>query len=641
MANEFGYAGRILKVDLSQVTMVNVPTRDYTNRFIGGRGVAAKIYWDEVPPRIKALDPENQLIFMTGPMAGYSGVAGSMCQVCGKSPATNPEQFCYSSLGGSWGAYLKFAGYDGIVIYGKSEKPVYLIVQDDVAQLRDASDFWGKDSVEVRYLLKCELGNSARVLAIGPAGEHLVPFATILADEDASCWGFAAVMGAKNLKAIVVRQKFGRPTVANRGKLKAMTTHLGELFKGGAGIGRKVLEIPSLVEKRLLCYGCISGCDRVTCETVEGDKGKFFCQSAFYYLLQANSYYGERNEVPYHATKLCNRYGLDTHFMYAVLRWLSDCYQSGILTDKNTGITLSKFGSLEFIENLVKMISMRDGFGDVLAQGIYQAADSVGKKARDLITDYADKNGQSVAYGPRLYVINGLFLATEPRMALSLHHEITKPVMKWRWWVKGVDGAYMSGEMLRAIGRRFWGSELAFDFSTYEGKAMAAKKIQDRIYAIECLGLCGYYYPVTDTRYSKTHQGDPAIESELYSAITGNEVDEDELNKIGERVFNLTRAILTREGRRGRESDRLLEYNYTRSLDGEPMNADCLVPGKDGVSMSRKGAIVDREQFARMLNEYYELRGWDTSSGLQTTAKLEELNLEDIARELKKDGQMI
>jgi aldehyde:ferredoxin oxidoreductase len=180
MVTEFGYAGKILKVDLSSSSMSDVPTSDYADRFVGGRGIAAKIYWDEVPPKTKALDPENLLMFMTGPLSGYPGIAGSMSQICGKSAATNPEQFFYSSMGGTWGAHLKFAGYDGVVICGKSEKPMYLLVQDGVAELRDASDLWGKDSTEVRDVIRSELGRMVRVLAIGPAGENLVPYATTL-----------------------------------------------------------------------------------------------------------------------------------------------------------------------------------------------------------------------------------------------------------------------------------------------------------------------------------------------------------------------------------------------------------------------------------------------------------------------------
>jgi len=251
MAAEFGYAGKILKVDLSSASMSDIPTSDYADRFIGGRGIAAKIYWDEVPPESKAFDQENRLMFMTGPMSSYPGTAGSISQICGKSAFTNPEQFFYTSMGGSWGAHLKLAGYDGVVVHGKSEKPVYLLVQDGNAELRDASALWGKDSAEVRDILKGELGRSARVLATGPAGENLVPFATTLAEEDAAAWG-AAIMGSKKLKAIVVRGKGVRPPVANPEKLEALVKYLrGMGYGAGYGLGA-FLQAPFFIESQLI-----------------------------------------------------------------------------------------------------------------------------------------------------------------------------------------------------------------------------------------------------------------------------------------------------------------------------------------------------------------------------------------------------
>ncbi|HEY87039.1 MAG TPA: hypothetical protein G4O06_03280 [Dehalococcoidia bacterium] len=635
MTAEFGYAGKILKVDLSSASMSDIPTSDYADRFIGGRGIAAKIYWDEVPPGTKAFDPENRLMFMIGPLSGYPGIAGSISQICGKSAFTNPEQFYYGCMAGSWGAHLKFAGYDGVIVHGKSEKPVYLLVQDGNTELRDASALWGKDSAETRDLLKGELGSSARVLATGPAGENLVTFATTLADEDSSAWG-GAIMGSKKLKAIVVRGKGSRLPAANPEKLETLVEYLRGLGGGVRRHGGSPLP-PPLVREQQICYGCARGCGRGTIETADGIKSKFLCQSASVYMPAAFTYYGKPTEVPFNATRLCHNYGIDTRVIWAVLRWLTDCYKAGVLTEENTGLPLSKFGSWEFIETLLKKISLREGFGDVLSQGLHQAADSVGGEARELITDYLDKSGHNVVYGPRLYNICGIFYATEPRMALTLLHEICLPVEKWNEWVKGAEDAYMSYDMLRDIGRRFWGSALTFDFSTYEGKAVAAKRIQDKIHAQECLVLCGWSYPIRSVDNTKTHEGDPTIESKLYSAVTGNETDEEGLNRIGERVFNLERAVLAREDPRGKKVDNIPEFNFTVPKGGEGMNPELMVPGKDGEPITKKGTVVDREKFAQMLSDYYELRGWD-SNGLQTKQKLVELDLEDIAQGLAQRG---
>ncbi len=542
-------------------------------------------------------------------------------------------------MGGSWGAHLKFAGYDGVVVYGKSEKPVYLLVQDGTAELRDASALWGKDSTEVRDVIKSELGRSARVLATGPAGENLVPFATTLADEDAAAWG-AAIMGSKKLKAIVVRGKGSRPPAANPEKLEELVKYLRESWHG-VGLDATLSHIPSLSKKKMICYGCPTGCVRTNVETNGGIKIKVCCQAAGFYQPAASAYYGKPNDVPLHASRLCQDYGLDTHVMASILIWLEDGYNDGVLTEANTGLPLSQYGSWEFIETLVKKISLREGFGDVLAQGLYHAADSIGGKARELITDYLDKNGQRMAYGPRLYNACGIFYATEPRMTLPTLHEMTIPIGRWKEWVKGAEGTYMSYDMLRDIGKRFWGSELAFDCSTYDGKAIAAKKIQDKIRAEECLILCAFFYPLRACDYTKTHEGDPAIESKLYSAVTGNETDEEEFNRIGERVFNLERAVLAREDPRGKKVDEIPEFNFTVPIEGEHLNSELLAPGKDGEPITKKGTVVDREKFAQMLSEYYELRGWDKSSGLQTKQKLAELDLEDIAQGLAKRGLIL
>ena len=232
MVNEFGYAGKILKVDLSRGITVDTATTDYADRFVGGRGIGAKIYWDEVSPKVKALDPENRLIFAIGPLAGFSGLAGSRFQVCGKSPAITPESFSYANLGGSWGAWLKFAGYDALIIQGKSDKPVYLLIQDGKTEIRDASFLWGKGAIEIREIIKARLGADIRVAAIGPAGDNMAVMANVIADDDASgSGGFGAVMGSKNLKAIAVGANERKVMAANPEKLKELVKYGRSLKK--------------------------------------------------------------------------------------------------------------------------------------------------------------------------------------------------------------------------------------------------------------------------------------------------------------------------------------------------------------------------------------------------------------------------
>ncbi len=641
-----GYAGKILRVDLSSGSAAELSTPDYADRFLGGRGIAAKIYWDEVPPQAGAFDEENGLVFATGPLAGIPVLGGSRWQVCGKSPATAPEQFSYCNLGGHWGAQLKFAGYDALVVQGKSDKPVYLFIQDGVAEIRDASALWGKTSTEVRSMLKSELGSSVRVVSCCPAGENMVPFAILLADNDAAgSGGFGAVMGSKRLKAIAVRGS-GKATAADRDRFMELCRYVREMKRLHES-GHPSTELNQSLSnytpgmRREACYGCIAPCDRLTYVARDGTKGKFFCGSALFYIERARRYYGERNEVPFFATRLCDAYGVDAFTVGSMIRWLSKCYKAGVLTDENTGIPLSKLGSLEFIDSLVKKISLRDGFGDTLAHGIHGAAEIVGQGTKEFATDYTLKAGDGSGYCPRMYIVSGILYAMEPRTPIQQLHEIGAALFDWVEWQKKTEGSYLSADIFRKIAARFWGSELAADFSTYEGKALAATRIQDRQYVKESLILCDHMWPIVSVRSSQDHMGDPTIESKLLSAITGKEMGEEELYRVGERIFNLQRAILVRERHRGREGDELPRAFYTIPLKVGTQNPDCLAPGRDGETISRKGAVVEPDKFERMKDEFYRLRGWDVATGLQTRSKLSELGLEDVVDDLAQRGLVL
>ncbi len=615
-----------------------MPTMDYADRFLGGRGIAAKIYWDEVPPEVNAFDPENRLIFAVGPLAGFKGVSGSRWQVCGKSALTTPEYFNYSNLGGNWGAQLKLAGYDALVIQGKSENPVYILIQDETVEIRDASTLWGKSTVETREMLKEQLGSSVNVVATGPAGENMVTFASVLADKDASgSSGLGAVMGSKNLKAIAVRGS-GKVKVANPQRYRELADYAREL-RTGFSMGITPGTDQGMKLKKDYCYGCTGGfCFRGTYKASNGKVGKYMCGSATFYVLRARKYYGESNEVPFFANMICNEFGVDTHQMDVMMQWLSKCHRAGILTDENTGIPLSQQGSLEFIETLVRKIGLREGIVDVLAQGTIRAADAVGQGAKELLTDYITDSGHfALIDGPRMYISTGLLYATEPRQPMGQLNELGS-LNLWLMWVHKQEGAFVSNDVFRAIGRRFLGSEAAVDFTTYEGKALAAKMIQDRECAKDSLILCSYLFPIMFSRRTDDHVGDPTVESKVLSAITGNEIDEDGLYRIGERIFNVQRAILAREGHRGRECDRISEYNYSKPLKFDLHNPELLSPGKGDEVVSKKGAVLDREKFEEVKDEYYSLRGWDVSTGLQKRPKLEELGLKEVVEDLDRRG---
>lgn len=631
-----GYAGEILKVNLTTGDVSRTPTAPYADLFVGGRGLAAKIYWDEVAPEIDAYDPENRLIFATGPISGATGIMGSRWQVCGKSPIHNLFSFC--NMGGAWGAQLKFSGYDALVVHGKADKPTYLFIEDDTVEFRDAAYLMGKGAIETREVLKEQLGKTYRVATIGPAGENRVPFSIFLADSDSSgSSGLASVMGSKNLKAIVVKGS-GKLDVADPERIKELGDRIKKMTgRPGHEMGSTSQFIPREKLKRDICYGCGFGCQRATYEGESGKKGKYFCHTAVFYETRAYRYYGEFNEVAFEANKLCDDYGLDSHGMETMVAFLVRAARANLLTEEQTGLPLSQIGSLEFIETLARKISFREGYGDVLADGVHKVAESLGKEAQDLLTHYITRTGYNPVYGARLYITTGFFWAMEPRLPIQLLHEVSVPGMRWASQAMGAPTG-MSSDVIREVGKRFWGSEIAADFSTYEGKAGAAAVIQDREYAKESLIICDFIFPIFTSLVAEDGVGDPTVENQLYEAVTGRPMDEAGLYRIGERVYNLQRAIHIREGRKAREDDVLEEYNYTVPLKSDFGNPDCLVPGPNGEKFSRKGMVIDRDEFEKMKDEYYELRGWDVKTGLQTKANLESLDLEDVAEDMERLG---
>ncbi|MFC1823203.1 aldehyde ferredoxin oxidoreductase C-terminal domain-containing protein, partial [Thermodesulfobacteriota bacterium] len=527
-------------------------------------------------------------------------------------------------------------------VHGKADRPVYLWVGEDSVEIRDAAFLAGKGAINCRETLKERLGTAVRVVAIGPAGENQIPFATILADSDSSCsGGLGAVMGSKNLKAVAVR-----------GKQKVNVADLDGVRSLKGSERPLVTEITSEVAplnpiapnkdklKKEVCYGC-TGCMRTRYQGESGRRGKFTCQSAFFYEVRAHRYYGTYNDIPFEATKLCDDYGLDSYFIDCLIMWLVRCTKAGVLTDDQTGIPLSKIGSLEFIETLIRKIAHRDGFGQVLARGIYEAAEAVGIEGQKLIGDYVNKNAHIPLYGPRMYITTGLFYAMEPRLPIQQLHEISTLGILWAYRENGPRGKPFTPEVMRAIAKRFWGSEAAGDFSTYEGKAQAAARIQDRQYAKESLILCDFAWPLTLSERSENYVGDPTLESRLCAAVTGQDIDEAGLYQIGERVLNLQRAILAREGHAGRDYDVLEDFEYNTPLKGDVGNPDCSVPGKDGETFSRKGMVVDRAQFERIKDEYYEIRGWDVGTGLQKRETMEQLGLGEVAETLAREDLLV
>lgn len=637
MSQQYGYSGKILKVDLSSRRSEAVPTSDYAD-FIGGRGIAVKVHWDEVPASTRAFDPENRLVFITGPLTGFAGFASPRWQVCARSPATERESFCYSNLGGSWGVALKFAGYDGIVVSGRSEKPVYLQLGESGVEFRDAAHLWGGGAIQTRRILKSELGDSVSVVACGQAGENRVLGAITVADGDATGTGsMGAVMGSKNLKAIAVQKGSRRPLAAQPEKLQELVKYY-RLIRSDSPLTSFFDQYQSVDAGKVkndFCWGCPGPCIRIAWKADNGDQGKFFCQSAMLYQTRAKKFYGSEGDIAFRVTKLCDDYGIDTRTIHIMMSWLSRCQRAGILTEQETGIPLDKVGSIEFAETLLRKVALREGFGDVLAHGVAGAARIVGKDAEEQIGDLLHKAEQDELYGARIYIVNSLIWALDSRQPIQHLHETSMITDQWVNWVNQAKNAPVSTEVFRKAAQRFYGSEAAADLSTYEGKALAAKTIQDREHAKESLILCDMAWPIMTSTHTADGVGDSSLESRFYSAVTGKDVNEQELCRFGEKIFNLQRALHIREGHRGRLDDKLPDFVFDAPLKYQTMNPEMLVPGPEGKPVSRKGAVLDRAQFENMKSEYYGLRGWDEATGKQTRSKLEQLGLGEVARVLE------
>jgi aldehyde:ferredoxin oxidoreductase len=639
---DFGYAGKILRVNLSNGKADTLDTSLYSGRFLGGRGIAAKLYWDETSPETKALEPDNCIIYITGPLAGFTRFAGCRWQICGKSAAMDPEAFSYANLGGSWGAWLKYAGFDGLVVKGKAEGHVYILIDNGRVGIRDASEIWGKTNHHAEEILHNEHGKDARVLSIGPAGENLVAFSTVLAAENSSgSSGFGAVMGSKNLKAIIIQQeKKIRPSAADPQMLDSLARQVYEIRTKNYEDYEHILPLKT---KNKACYGCISGCTRGYYQAENGWEFKSQCAAAGVYMGPATKYYGGMNEKSGEAGKLgnrlCDEYGLDTVVVSPMLQWLGRCYREGILTESETGLPLSEMGSIEFLRDFIRKVSFREGFGEILARGTLKAAEHVGRDSIKLTHGMIMTRGsESLDYDPRLVLAHAIIYATEPRRAIQLLHSITMPLSRWTNWRQGWKDALVSTDVFRDIARRYWGSQETGNLVSFEDKALAAKTIQDYGYVKESMIVCDLAWPIWQVKEIDDSIRNSTLESRIISAVTGNDIDEVELMKTGERNVNIQRAVLIRQGWGGRKGDDIFDYVFREPLGFVFVAPESEVPGKDGVITSKKGNILKRDEFEKLKDEYYELRGWDKISGYQTEKRLKALDMADIAAGLNKMG---
>ncbi len=648
MKTLFGWAGKILRVNLGDGSASDISTMGYASKFIGGKGIASRMYWEEMNSKTSAFDPDNHLYFLNGPLAGTKAKGASRSVVLGKSPMAFPEQYASGNLGGRIGAYLKWAGLDGLVITGASDKPVILVIEPSGKySIEDASGLWGKDTDETIEILEKRFGSKASILTIGEAGEKKIRFATIIGSHGISATkGFGAVMGSKKLKAIVVKADRVSLPVAHPDKLKEINRQITSLIAEETSERYFTELMHEGVEKvkNVPCYGCPGICRRGIYRSAEGEQGyRKTCASAFYYSTQEINKTGKMSSATFHATQLANKHGLCVLELHFLANWLPEAMRKGIVNIEEAGLNLDELGTSGWIGALINLITSRKGIGDILAEGSPRSTKELG--AEDLLEGMVTKTGfNSNNLNPRLFNVNAPIYATEPVYPIMQLHRAGIPMIQWMIWM-GTEGmlGFLTTKKLRSLARQFWGSEEAAEFDTTEKKGQAAVLSQNRCYAMENVVFCEWFWPIDFSGAVESGVGDPSLEAALFSSITGWDMDEAGYLGTGERSANLCRAIYLCEGRRGRIDDVLEEFNFTSPLEKQPppvdlFNPEYMMPGKDGELFTRLGETMSRESFKIIMDDYYKTRGWDTDTGLFTKSGLKKLDLEDLIPTLDKKG---
>jgi aldehyde:ferredoxin oxidoreductase len=639
-AGFYGWAGTILYVDLTRGKIHKEPLSMATGaKYLGGRGINAKLLWDLIrKPGIDPLSPENVLIFGTGTLTGTIAPTNGRTFVTCKGAITN--LYLKTSMGGHWGAELKSAGYDHIVIQGASKKPSYIWIDDDNVEIRDASQFWGMDVRETDKALKEELGDKdIRVACIGPAGENLVKFASIINSvyHSASRGGAGTVMGSKKLKAIAVRgsgtieiknpEKFYEAALAAN---RALTSDPSVVYLrqyGTSGFMETANELYinpaynwkiiyinprlaksvsgiSLVEKGYLrrragCFGCPIGCFRFT--VIES--GPFAGTHTGGPQWESVSDLGPRLgifdvEVLLKSMELCNIMGMDTTSLSHAISWAMECYERGVLTKQDTDEIDLRFGNAEAVLKLIPMIARRDGrIGNLLADGVKEASKKVGKDS----WKWALCNSKGLG-------ITAVDIRTAKGYALAF---AVNPRGEDHLMTETIAELGLSPDAIALI-EKITGDKKYATSRTPEKRAEIVRWHED-VYAVtDALGLCAF---TTTLSYVIT----PKIMAELFSTATGIEANEKEILRAGRRIVTLEKCFNTREG-----ADRKLDDLPWRIMH-EPLREGPV-----------KGMVTSPEELDKMLDEYYTLHEWDLKTSWPYQETLEMLDLKDVASDLGK-----
>ncbi len=623
MEKGFGWTGKILRVNLTEHKSSIESTHTYAERFIGGIGIGLKILWNELSLEVGALDPENKLIFATGPLTGTLAPASGRFELISKSPRSYPkETVTRSGMGGSWGPELKYAGYDALIIEGKSDEWVNLWIFNDRVEFRSAKEYVGEDTYSTQIKLRKELHPSAKILCIGPAGEKLSRLAVILSDSSFASGrsGFGAVMGSKKLKAIVVRGtkplKVFSPNrlidVSTRVRNLSANNPMQELTTRVLKIEDQKQFVNKYRKRNIACFSCPGPCF-AHLDVPDAGESATHCAN-YYYHGAATQFYGhsiERDQAVSDSYVLANRLGLDTFEFRQMIKFLGDLHKKRLI-EPQTDLPLDKIGSREFIQKLLYLVSAREGIGDVLAEGCARTAGQI-KGGWEVCSKYFPAYGSADHGVIRKYPGVALLWALDSRCPLIDQHAYSRLSSTYQIEPEPFT---LAAERAKAISSRVFGSEMAIDHSTFKKKPEAIIYAQNRSAVIDILVVCDWVYPIIHSYAAVDRMGDTSLESKLLGAVTGEDLTEEDLNVFGERIWNLGRAMMVREGRT-RDDDTLHE-SYFAERDGEQ--------------------AVSRPDFEEAKTLYYQLRGWDKKRGWPTSKKLHEIGLSDIARDLEKEG---
>jgi len=609
----FGYAGRILRIDLSSGACKTEPLKEeIAKKFIGGIGLGMRLLIDNSKPGVDPFSPENPLVLATGPLSGtMAPTGGNGHAFVSKSPLTGGVGEAKSH--GFFGAELKRAGYDAVIFEGRSEKPVYVWIDDDSVQIMDAKHLWGKSPAEAEDTIKEELGDYyIRVAAIGPAGEKLARVACILNEHTraAGRTGMGAVMGSKNLKAIAIRgtkdvnvakpdeflefvkmihermkgpatakyRTLGTPqNVLVHNSLGALPTRnfTNATFEGAEKVSGEYLN-ERFVVKIIGCSSCAMRCEHIAV-VPEGPYKGTSTRVEYEPLWAFGPHCGvDRLDAIIKAMDLCNYYGLDSLSTGNIVGFAMDCYEHGILTKEDTGGIDLRFGKAEAMVEIVKKIGTREGVGDILAEGVKGAAEKIGKGAEN----YANhiKGLEMTGYDIRGLKTAAVGYAVSFRGADHNRH--------------GAYGLDLGGKVNR--------------FKFDKGRSKLIIDIEDLYTLIDSLIVCKFSRGVYFENFNDL--------AKYYTLATGIAVTPEEMRITGERINNLGRLFNIREG-------------LTRKDDHLPAKVMSTPIPDDTVS---KGSYIKQEELDFMLDDYYACRGW-TREGIPTLEKLKGIGLEDLA----------